>query len=563
MCKAWKPNTLPYAIWPMWDRFEMEHTSHSFGSLLTEQSFTDYPDITSSYDGVDTAPTAGQITSASGWQPCMHYTSTLADALMPAILASLKTHGSIQVSVCDAGGYCKCDECRADIVAAGGDPDGYWTETIPGYSAQYHALLVEILARVRKVRPAARVVGLAYAQVAGLPSSPLPDGIDLLNTVERPAAPVSNDADYSDRVVSWSDLSGWSVYDRLHGSESVHPCLIADHYSDCLKMNTPRQLVIEGSPSWGLQLAMPYMLARLSWDVDASVPGMWRQWADDLFGNASGHVLDYVAALEKLTLAAVTYPPAQHSDMRGQLAPGPGQLDAVEDATAALEAARATDGLTDDQAARLSIIATAWDVPKTLMTWSNSEKAPTAADEAGFWKRFAGVEADNRTLWRFSLDGLRTWIRRAVDYSARRLSGYNFPVVYEAAKPHTGRFVDLPSLGANWRIDWTTTRGRTSGQARINLHGADGVYFVVGRWRAETWQWLAYVGSLVDPHYQEANVNDATVECALVVADGWWRVFVDGRQLMGAQEEVVLPTRYFIQLTGDEAITDLVVRTQP
>lgn len=560
MSNIWKPNTLPYQTYKFWGRRSMEHDSHSFGRLLTEQSFIDYPDITPTYDGVDTVPTAEQIASCSGWQPCMHFAETLADALMPAILTSLETYNDVQVSINDMGGYCECDLCAADAVAAGGSLSGWWTESIPGYSAQYHALLTEIRARLNATNPTARVVGLAYAQVAGSPTAPLADGIDLLNTVERPISTNSVEPDYANRVAAWSALAGWSVYDRMHGWDMVHPSIMTTHLKDCFTANPPRHLVMEGSPSWGLMLAQPYILSRLSWNLGVSVPGLWRQWATDLFGAASQHMLNYVEALEALTWTAADPPPTWDS-YRSQLAPGTGQIDAVDAASAALSAAQATDGLDSDTQARLAIIAAAWDVPATLIAWANSETPPSAEDEAAFWTRFAAVEADNRTLWRTSVDDLLAGVAQAVDFTARRLSEYDWPVIYSEANPSTGEFVNLDGVGPSWRMDWTTTRGATPGRARINLRpelGDD--YLVAGRWRAETWQLLVYIGD-ADPNYQECSVDRATVECSLVVTADRWRFFVDGRQVLGADEPVITPTRYFIETTGDEHVTDLIVRS--
>ena len=267
MSNVWKPNTLPYQIYKFWERRAMEHDSHTFGLFLTEASFVDFPDITPTYDGKDVVPDAAQIASCAKWQPCMHFTKTLADALMPAILRSLKTYDDVQVSVNDAGGYCRCDLCAADVAAAGGSLDGYWTESIPGYSAQYHKLITEISKRVRDVRPDARVVGLSYAQVAGMPTSPFPDNVDLINTVERPISALSVEQNYESRIADWSAIAGWSLYDRMHGWEMVHPGIMTTHLQKCLAANPPRHLVMEGSPSWGLFLAQPYILSRLAWAI--------------------------------------------------------------------------------------------------------------------------------------------------------------------------------------------------------------------------------------------------------------------------------------------------------
>jgi hypothetical protein len=561
----WKPNTLTLdtpGISLLWERDPFEHAVHSFGALLTTQDFIDHPNITPTYDGVDTAPTAEEITSAAGWQPCMHYTDDLADALMPAVLASLANHEAIQISPCDSGGYCECDECAADIVAAGGSVSEDWSTSIPGYSAQYHALLEEILERSRVSYPNCRVVGLAYANVGAIPASPLSDGISLLNTIERPLSARSQDEDYEDRIADWSTAAEWSLYDRMHGSKMSHPGIVTDHLQSCLAANTPRDLMVESSPSWGLMLAQPYILHRLSWDVNVNVAALWRQWAVDLFGAASEHMLAYVDALERLSWLSTTPPPVWR-DYRSQLAPRPGQVDVVDEADAALAAAMATSGLNDDTVDRLGIISAAWDVTATLIRWSNSETPPNAEDEAAFWARFeANVVSDNRTLWRTDNDALRSWVRVAVDYAARRLSEFDCNVDYSAASPASGEFIDLPALGSDWRIDWTSTRGSVPGQSRLQIRPAGSDAVIAGRWRSYTDQVLVYL-QIESSSYQEIGDGSAVLDFSLIHNADGWRFFVNGRQLMSGSETLFTPTRYFISLTGDESVSDLVVRSNP
>lgn len=555
MSNWWKPNGLEYGV-PglalLWDRAGMEYDSHTFGKLLTVDSFDLYPRIRPTYDGVETTPTEEQIASCSRWQPCMHYTDDLADALEAAVLESLESYEMVQVSVCDGGGYCDCDECLADVAAAGGE--------VAAYSRQYHALLVEVARRVSGTHPDAMVVGLSYGLAAGLPESPLPGNVILLNLSLRPGDPASALPGYDDSVAAWRGAAKIGIYDRHHGTRSVHPRILTSHISRCLQATGAELTVMEGSPSWGLHLAQYWILRQLSWNIDANVGDLWRQWANDLFGPAAGHILDYAAALERLTWTAVTPPPSGLGAYVSQLEPGPGQLDAVADADAAINSAAAVDGLSDQEAERIEIIRTAWDVPKTLITWSNSELPPSPADEAAFWDRFTAVENDDRTMWRTSVGELRVSVAKAVDYAARHLSEYEGQTVSgpETPVPYTWVQLDLGSA-ISWRVDWISTRGALPGRARLLLADAAGAIVSVGRWRADSTQWLVYIGD----HYAERDVPWDVIQAALVVCAGGWRMFINGRQIAAGVDELRIPEKYMTRTEGDETVTDITWRALP
>ena len=553
MSNWWKPDDLEYGV-PglsmLWDRSGMEYDSHTFGKLLTIDSFDLYPTIRPTYDGVETTPTEEQIALCSRWQPCMHYTSDLADALMPAVSASLESYEMVQVSVNDNGGYCDCDECQDDIAVAG--------DEVTAYSKQYHALLAEIAGRVAAEHPAATVVGLAYDRVAGLPQVRLPDNVLILNLQLRPGDPTSPLPNYDNLADEWREKVGIGIYDRFHGSGSVHPRILTSHISRCFRSARPKALVMEGSPSWGLNLAQNWILRQLSWDIDADVDGLWLQWAIDLFGPASGRILDYVAALERLTWATTNPPPSGLGNYRSQLEPGPGQLEAVADASAAIAAAGAVDGLSGEESERIEIIRTAWDVPKTLVTWSNSETPPTPADEAAFWDRFAAIEADDRTIWRTSLDALRSGVQDAVDYAARRTSEYEWPVKLGPVTPtpYTWTDVDLGE-SSSWRIDWTSIRGNTPGRARLLAADDAGNIVSIGRWSADGDQWLVYI----EDHYVETSFRCDEIFATFIAEESGWRMFINGRQIIGGSDQLRLPTKFMSRPDGDEQMLGVTWRS--